>query len=248
MPKNWCFWTVVLEKTLESHLDCKEIKPINPKRHQSWIFTGTDAEAETPILWPPDVKNWLLRKDPDAGKDWRQEEKGMTEDEMVGWHYLLYGHEFEQSLRVGDGQGSLVCCSPWGHKKSDTAERLNWTNKGYWSLRNREQPRWGLKLQEHTGCDPGARRLHHLRRQSWEVRVYRTVRIHKTKVQDGEWERKREQESSAKFPVGVFTSADLWMHVKDYLRPGRNPLNDCREHCLQLHKDKAGACPTSQIG
>ena len=108
--------------------DCKEIKPVNPKGNQPWIFTGrTDAEAETPILWPPDAKNWLIEKDPDSGKDWRQEEKGITEDEMVGWHQRLDGHEFEQALRVGDGQGSLVCCSPWGYKKSDTTERLNWT-------------------------------------------------------------------------------------------------------------------------
>ena len=95
-PKNWNFWVVMLEKTLESHLDCKEIKPVNPKGNQSWIFIGrTDAEAEVPILWPPDAKNWLLRKDPDAGKDWRRE-KGMTEDEMVGWHYWLTGHQYEQ--------------------------------------------------------------------------------------------------------------------------------------------------------
>ena len=94
--KNWCFWTVVLEKTLESPLDCKEIQPVHPKGNQSWIPTGrTDAEAETPILWPLDTENWLLRKDPDAGKDWRQEEKGMTQDEMVGWHHRLYGHEFK---------------------------------------------------------------------------------------------------------------------------------------------------------
>ena len=94
--KNWCFWTVVLEKTLKSPLDSKEIQPVHPKGYQSWVFIGrTDAEAETPILWPPDVKNWLIRKDPDAGKDWRQEEKGTTEDEMVGWHHQLNGHEFE---------------------------------------------------------------------------------------------------------------------------------------------------------
>ena len=124
--KNWCFWTVVLEKTLESPLDCKEIKPVNPKRNQSWIFIErTDAEA--PILWPPDVKNWLIGKDPDAGKDWRQEEKGMTEDKMVGWHHWLNGHEFEQAPGVGDGQGSLAHCSPWGHKESDTTEKLNWS-------------------------------------------------------------------------------------------------------------------------
>ena len=120
-PKNWCFWTVVLEKTLESPLDCKEIQPVNPKGNQSWIFIGrTDAEAEIPILWPPDGKNW---KDPDAGKDWRWEEKGTTEDEMVGWH----GHEFQQTLGVGNGQGGLVCCSPWGRKESDMTEPLNWT-------------------------------------------------------------------------------------------------------------------------
>ena len=108
--KNWCFWTVVLEKTLESPLDSKELKPVHPEGNQSWVFTGrTDAEAETPILWPPDVKNWLTGKDPEAGKDWRQEEKGMTEDEMVGWHHRLDGHEFEQTLGVGDGQGSLAC-------------------------------------------------------------------------------------------------------------------------------------------
>jgi len=114
--KNWCFWTVVLEKTLEGHLDCKEIQPVHPIGNQSWIFIGrTNAEAETLILWPPDAKNWLIGKDPDAGKDWRQE-KGTTEDEMVGWHHWLDGHECEQALGVGDEQGSLVCCSPWGAK------------------------------------------------------------------------------------------------------------------------------------
>ena len=112
MPKNWCFWTVVLRKTLESPLDCKEIQPVYPKGNQSWIFIGrTDAEAEGPVLWPPDAKNWLIGKDPDAGKDWRQEEKGTTEDEMVGWHHQLDGHEFEQAAGVGDGQRSLACCS-----------------------------------------------------------------------------------------------------------------------------------------
>ena len=128
VPKNWCFWTVVLEKTLESPLDYKDIKSVNSKGNQSWIFTGrTDAEAETLIHWPPDVKNWLIGKDLDAGKDWRQE-KGTTEDEMVGWHHQLDGHEFEQVLGVGDGQESLVCCSPWGLKESDTTQQLNWTD------------------------------------------------------------------------------------------------------------------------
>ena len=128
VPKNWCFWTEVLEKTLESPRKCKEIKPVNPKGNQSWIFIGrTDAEAETSILWPLDAKNWLVWKDPDAGKDWRQEEKGTSEDEMVGWHHQLDGHESEQAPGVGDGQGNLVCCSPWGHQESNTTEQLNWT-------------------------------------------------------------------------------------------------------------------------
>ena len=105
VPKNWHFWTVVLEKTLESPLDCKKINPIHPKGNQSWIFIGrTDAKAEAPILWPSDGKNWLIRKDPDAGKDWRHKEKGMTEDEMVEWHHWLNAHEFEQGLGVDDGQ------------------------------------------------------------------------------------------------------------------------------------------------
>ena len=128
-PKNWCFWTVVLEKTLESPLDCKQIKPGNPKGNQSWIFIGrTDVVAETPILWPPDLKNWLIGKDPDAGKGWRQEEKAMTEDEMVGWHHWLDDHEFEQAPGVGDGQGSLPCFIPWGCKELDMTEQLNWTD------------------------------------------------------------------------------------------------------------------------
>ena len=135
-PKNWCFWTVVLDDTLENLLDCKEIQPVHPEGNQSRIFIGrTDAGAETPILWPPCMKNWLIWKDPDAGKDWRREEKGMTEDEMVGWPHQLDGHEFEQAPGVGDGQGSLVCCSPWGHKESDMTEWLNWTELNLVQLR-----------------------------------------------------------------------------------------------------------------
>ena len=123
--KNWCFWTVVLEKTLESPLNCKEIKSVNSKGNQSWIFIArTDAEAETPIFWPPDAKNWLIGKDPDAGKDWRWEEKGTTEDEMVGWHHQLHGHEFEQPLGVGDGQRSLVYWSPWDRR---VGHNWDWT-------------------------------------------------------------------------------------------------------------------------
>ena len=117
---------MVLEKTLESPLDCKELNLVNPKGNQFWIFIGrTDAEAEAPVFWPPDEKSWLIRKDPDAGEDWRQVEKEMTEDEMAGWHPWLNGHEFEQAPEDGDGQGCLACCSPWGHKGLDTTEWLN---------------------------------------------------------------------------------------------------------------------------
>ena len=120
-------WTEVLEKTLESPLDCKEIKPVNLERNQSWIFIGrTDAEAETPVLWPHDAKNWLIGKDADSGKDWRQEGKGTSENEMVGWHYRLDWYEFEQTRGVDDGQGSLARYSPWGCKESDMTEWLNW--------------------------------------------------------------------------------------------------------------------------
>ena len=124
-----------MEKTLESPSDCKEIKPVNPKGDQSWIFFGrtdAEAEAEAPMLLPPDVKNWLIRKDLDAGKDWKQEEKGMTEDKIIGWHHHLNGHQFEQAPRDDEGQGSLAYCSPWGHKESDTTEQLN--NNRKWVL------------------------------------------------------------------------------------------------------------------
>ena len=117
-PKNWCFWIVVLEKTLESPLDFKKIKQVNPKENQPWMFIGRSyAEAEGPVLWSPDVKSWLIGKDPNNGKDWGHEEKGATEDEMLGWHYQLKGYEFEQTLGDGEGQGSLACCNPWGHKE-----------------------------------------------------------------------------------------------------------------------------------
>ena len=117
--KNWCFWSMVLEKTLENTLDCK-IKPVNPQGNQPWIFIGrTDAEPEAPILWPPDMKSLLVGKDADDGKDWGQEKKGTTEDEMIGWHHRLNGHEFEQALGYSEGQGGLVCCSSWGHKELD---------------------------------------------------------------------------------------------------------------------------------
>ena len=175
--KNWCSWTVVLEKTLESPLDCKEIQPVHPKGDQSWIFIGrTDVEAETPILWPPDEKVWLIGKDSNAGKDWRWEEKGTTEDEMVGWHRQLYGHEFEQAPGVGDGQGGLERRSPWGGRESDTTEQLTWTERTYkvgdtvshkWST---EEWGWGSGMQPNRSrclhgaplclvCQPGS--AHH---------------------------------------------------------------------------------------
>ena len=121
-PKNWCFWTVVLEKTLERPLDCKEIQPVHPKGNQYWVFIWrTDVDGETPIFWPPDAKSWLI------WKDWGQEEKGTTEDEMAGWHHQLNGHDFGQTLGVGDGQGGLACCGSRGHRESDRTEQLNWT-------------------------------------------------------------------------------------------------------------------------
>ena len=134
-PKNWCLWTVVLEKTPESPLDCKEIQPVHSRGDQFWVFIGrTDVEAETAILWPPDAKSWLIWKHPDAGKDWGQDEKRTIEDEMAGWHHWLDGHEFEWTPGVADGQGGLVCCDSWGCKESDTTERqLNGTE-----LRNKE--------------------------------------------------------------------------------------------------------------
>ena len=128
-PKNWFFWTVVLEKTLEHLLDCKKLHPVHPKGDQSWVFIGrTDVEAETPILWPPDVKSWLIWEDPDAGKGWRQEEKRTTEDEMAGWHHRLNGHGLGWTLAVYHGQGGLACCGSWGCKESDTTDwtELNW--------------------------------------------------------------------------------------------------------------------------
>ena len=130
VPKNWCFWTVVLEKTLESPLDCKEIQPVHSKGDQSWVFFGrNDTIAETPILWPPRVKSWLIGKDSDAGRDWGQEEKGMTEDEMVGWHHWHDGRESGWTPGVADGQGGMACCDSWGRKESETTERLNGTEE-----------------------------------------------------------------------------------------------------------------------
>ena len=200
VPKNWYFWTVVLEKTLESLLHCKEIKPVNPKWNQSWIFIGrTDAEAEPPTLWPPEVKNWLIGKDPDAGKDWKQEEKKMTEDEMIGWHDRLDGCEFEQAPGVGDRWGGLACCHSWGHRVGHDWE-LNWIaaseirNPGaggsinvgdfvdsinliWWKILGKCDD---IMDQENTGR-PG------LSLQIWWFQVLRADKIHQAKV----WKRKR---------------------------------------------------------
>ena len=131
MLKDWCFWTVVLEETLESSLDCKEIKAVNPKENQTWIFIGkSDAKAEAPVPWPSDFKSWLIRKDPDAGKNWRQEEKGTVEDKVIQWHHWLNGHEFERAPGDDEGQGSLACCSPWVSKSWTLLS--NWTAKTTW--------------------------------------------------------------------------------------------------------------------
>ena len=176
-PKHWCFWTMALEKTFESPLYYKEIKPVNPKGNQSWIFIGrTDTKTETPILWPPDAKPWLIGKDHDAGKDWREEEKGMTEDEVVGWHHQLYGYEFEQAPGVGDGQGGLACCSPWGHKDLDTNEWLNCLlEMGLWLRRTLRQIPW-VPLEDLCERVPKVKRTGHFREpwaapenQSWSL-------------------------------------------------------------------------------
>ena len=131
--KNWHFWTVVLEKTLESPLNCKEIKPVYPKGNQSWILEGLMLKLKLPILWLPHVKDWLIGEDFDAGKERRQEEKGTTKDEMVGWHHWLDGREFEQASGDSEGQGSLACCSPWGLKELDVTERLNNNKASFFS-------------------------------------------------------------------------------------------------------------------
>ena len=150
----------MLEKTLESPLDCKESQPIHSKGNQSWMFFGrNDAEAETPVLWPPHVKSWLIGKDPDAGRHLGQEEKGTTEDEMAGWYHRLNGHEFEWTPGDGDGQGGLACCNLWGHKESDMTERLNWLNwlKSYNSISS----------ESVSGSTPGAREQKLIRNRHW---------------------------------------------------------------------------------
>ena len=135
VPKNWCFWNVLLEKTLDNPLDCKEIQPVHSKGDQSWVFFGrTDAKAETLVLWPPHAKSWLIGKDSDAGRDLGKEEKGMIEDEMAGWYHRLNRCEFEWTLGVGDGHGGLACCNSCGHKEWDMTEWLNWTESWYLNM------------------------------------------------------------------------------------------------------------------
>ena len=165
---NWCFWTVVLEKTLESPLDCKEIQPVHPKVDQSWVFIGrTDVEAETPVLWPPDGKCWLIWKEPNAGKGLGQEVKGTTEDEMFEWCHQLNGHGFGWTPGVGDGQGGLACCGSWGCKELDMTERLNWTKLGYGAvcgIRMWAPPKKAVALLLCHICVCG---VNHERRELW---------------------------------------------------------------------------------
>ena len=156
-PKNWCFWTVVLEKTLQSPLDCKEIQPVHSEGDQPWDFFGrNDAKAEAPVLWPPHAKSWLIGKDPDAGRGWGQEEKGTTQDETAGWHHGLDGRGSEWTLGAGDGQGGLACCDSWGGKESNTTEQLNWADGLYnnnkekktLNIRNKRQTYHRVKMRK----------------------------------------------------------------------------------------------------
>ena len=159
-PKNWCFWTVVLEKNLEMLLDCKEIQPVQCVGDQPWDFFGRNhAIAKTPVLWPPHAKSWLIGKDFDAGRDWGQEEKGMTEEEMTGWHHWLDGHESEWTLGDGGGQGGLVCCDWWGHKQSDMTEQLNWTDGQEYLRRNEVAIVVKRVSNAVLGCNPQNHRM-----------------------------------------------------------------------------------------
>ena len=168
-PKNWCFWTAVLEKPLESPLDCKEIQPVHPKGVQSWVIIGSsDVEAETPVLWPLDAKSWLIWKDPDAGKDWGQEEKGMTEDEMVGWHHRLDGHGFGWTPGVYDGQGGLACCSSWVAKSQ--TQLSDWTElrhlSAYW------KPVWDTEVVIPHTCFSTRLGLQRVHAWTWDFPGY----------------------------------------------------------------------------
>ena len=179
VPKNWCFWTVVLEKTLESPLDCKEIQPVHSEEDQPWVFFGrTDAKAETPILWPPRAKSWLIGKDSNAGRDWGQKEKGTTEGEMAGLHHGLDGREFEWTLGVGDGQGGLACCDSWGWKESDTTERLNWTEHQFAkNILAVFAPLKGYFTQAMYGSCPPRMRKNNLIRTTWVTKSPQTYTL-----------------------------------------------------------------------
>ena len=175
VPKNWCFWTVVLEKTLESPLNCKKIQSVHPKGDQSWVFIGmTDVEAETSKLWPPDAKSWLIGKDPGAGRDWGKEEKGTTEDEMVGWHHRHNGHEFGWAPGVGDGQGGLACCSLWGHK-SDVTEQLNWTDADIHILFRERQTQREWEAERKKKRERDSQRTQGTTQRTVSYPYYRTV-------------------------------------------------------------------------
>ena len=244
--ENWCFWIMMLEKTLESPLESKEIQPVHPKGNQSWLFTGrTDAEAETPILWSPDVKNWLIWKDPDAGKDWGQEEKGATEDEMVGWHHRLNGLDFEQSPRVGDGQGKLVCCCPW-ITKSRTWLR-NWTTTTpssvlTWRIPWREEP---------GGLQPmGSQRVGHdwMTELNWNKIYTHTYKYTKTslvvqtvehlpttwetRVQSLGWENLLEKEMATH--SSIFAWKILWMEELVGYSPWGHKESDTTERLTHI--------------
>ena len=185
MLKNWCFWTVVLEKTLENPWDWREIKPVNPKENQSWIFIGrTDAEAEALILWPPNAKSQLIGKDPDAGKDRRQEEKGMTENVTVGWHHGFNGCDFEPIPGDGEGQRNLAFCRPWGCKESDMTEWLNNNSKGEIILNCLGRPYLIRMLKSRNPSLAGVKDLEEQKRQerfeTWEELIFLALKIKET--------------------------------------------------------------------
>ena len=208
---------MVLEKTLESPLNCREIQPVHQKADQSWVFIGRpDVEAETPIVWPPDGKSWLIWKDPDAGKDWGHEEKGMTEDEMVGWHHQFNAHGSGWTPGVGDRQWGLVCCGSWGRKVSDTTERLNWTEHG-------EKERKQSQPDSLTGGDEADS-------------LVRPKRAEITDLNCGEEsvEQKKDPGDLRRSPSGIQQRNAQRPSVRNHLRPGRN-------HLKRLQEPKPGA-------
>ena len=183
--KNWCFWTVVLERTLESPLDCKEIQPVHRKGDQSWLFFGSnDAKAETPVFWPPHAKSWLIGKDSAVGRDWGQEEKGKTEDEMAGWHHRFDGCEFEWTPGDGDGQGGLACCDSWGCKELDMTKRLNWTELNAITNHLRNLHSWPDQVLSLWSGSTDSKTLDYQRTNPREYRIVRTHTRETTQIQD----------------------------------------------------------------